>query len=810
MRPWKYAFRRLAKAPLFTAIALLTLGLGIGVNTAVFSIMDGFLLRTLPYPHPKAIAALVVHKEGAERGKAVSEEDDSFDGSSWQLLKASLDGVTFASWGGTGGVNLRAEATVRYVTGSRVSAHYFDVLGIPLYFGRGFSEEEDRPHGPPVAVLSYGLWQSTFQSDPQIIGKSIQLKGEPYTVVGVLPRGALTPSKADLFTPLQPAETGECGGDNCGILVRLKPESTWAQINAELSRIRLPYFNNLETKYNGRARIYARPLQLELAGDMRGKVIVLMLAVSFILLIACANLAGLALVRILRRSHEIATRFALGASRLDVLRELWMEDLVVALFGGACGVGLALLILNALRTLLPESMIPVGGFSIDARVLGFTLGASLLASLLCGALPALQTRRFDLSSSSFAGSRAVTGGSSRLRQLLIGAEVALTVVLLASAGLLVRTLIYLESLPPGFEAHDVMTAQVSLDDARYHDAAAFQKLLEKSISGMREIPGVRDAAVGLSLPYERGLNDGMTIMDGKGAGTKTASSLAYITPGYFSTLRIPVLAGRPITDADTSVSERVAVVNSAFSRRFFDNPSAIGYHFKTEGATFTIVGVVDDVAKQPGIQRSASIGTEPVAYLPASQTPQGLVNIAHVWFQPSWIVRTNGPIKDLAASMQRALAGTDPNLPFSGFRSMQQILAEQLQVQRIEVLLLATLAGLALLLSTIGIYALVSNLVVQRTREIGIRIALGSTIAQAILHVGASGVIAAAGGLVSGIVLAFLAMRVISSQIYGVSTHDPLTFVTVPIILALTAGAASFLPALRISRIQPADTLRAE
>ena len=304
MRPLKYAFRRLAKAPLFTAIALVTLGLGIGVNTAVFSIMDGFLLRTLPYPHPEGIAALVVHKEGADRGKAVSEEDDSFDGSSWQLLKASLDGVTFASWGGTGGVNLRAGAAVRYVTGSRVSEHYFDVLGIPLYFGRSFSEQEDRPNGPPVAVLSYGLWKSTFQSDPQIIGKSIQLKGEPYTVVGVLPRGALTPSKADLFTPLQPAETGECGGDNCGILVRLKPESTWAQVDGQLSRIRLPYFNDLETKYHGRARIYARPLQLELAGDMRGKVIVLMLAVSFILLIACANLAGLALVRILRRCQR--------------------------------------------------------------------------------------------------------------------------------------------------------------------------------------------------------------------------------------------------------------------------------------------------------------------------------------------------------------------------------------------------------------------------------------------------------------------------------------------------------------------------
>jgi predicted permease len=808
----KHAFRRLAKAPLATAIAIATLALAIGVNTAVFSLMDGFLLRALPYPRPDRLAALVVHREGIDpgRGIAVSDDNDSFDGDDWQLFKANLDAVALASWGGSGGVNLTAGGAVRYVTGSRVSAGYFDVLGIPPYLGRGFSAEEDRPHGPPAAVLSYALWQSTFHSDPNIVGQSIQLKGERHTVVGILPPNALTPSHADVFTPLQPAPTGECGGQNCGVLVRLKPNATWAQVTAQLSRIRLPYFSELESKYHGRARIYARPLQLELAGDMRGKVVVLMFAVGFILLIACANLAALALVRLLRRRQEIATRFALGASRLDVLQELWMEDLIVALVGGVGGTGFALFILKSLQHVLPESMIPVGNFSIDTRVLAFTLGASLLASILCGALPALQIHRSELGSSSFAGSRAVTSGSNRLRQVLIAAQVALTVVLLISAGLLVRTLIHLETLPPGFDPHNVMTATASLDDARYHDAGAFEKLLENSISAMRQIPGVRDAAVGLSVPYERGLNDGVAIPDGKRAGTRSASSVAYVTPGYFSTLRIPLLAGRPISESDTPSSERVAIVNLAFGRRFFDSSSPLGYHFKTGSITFTIVGIVGDVAKQQGIERTAPIGTEPVAYLPASQAPQGLVNIAHIWFQPSWIVRTNGPIQGLNVSMQRALADADPSLPFSGFRSMDQILAEHLQLQRIEVLLLATLACLALLLSVIGIYGLVSNLVVQRTREIGIRLALGSTVSQAVLRMGSTGVVAAAGGLVSGVVLAFLATRILASQIYGVSTHDPVTFIAIGLILAVIAGAASFLPALRISRIQPADTLRAE
>lgn len=810
----RFASRQFYKAPAFCLAVILTLALGIGVNTAVFSMMDGLLLRKLPYPQPERIAALVVHREGIDHGKARSDDDDSFDGSAWQLLKDNVDAVNFASWGGSGGVNLSAgsgaEKAVKYVRGSRVSANYFNVLGIPLHLGRSFNENEDRPHGAPVVVLSYGLWASTFHSDPQIIGKAIELKGEPYTVTGVLPKNAATPSKADLFTPLQPSTTGECGGQNCGILVRLKRGASWQQANAELARIRLPYFSELESKYHGRGWIYARPLQLELAGDMQDKIVVLMLAVGFILLIACSNLAGLGLVRISRRTHEIATRLALGASRWDVLRQLWIENLLLALMGAVCGVGLAWLILAALRGFLPEEMFPVGGFAIDGRVLAFTFGTSVLTSLLFGALPALQTRRVDLRTALAVGSRTLSGGSSRLRQWLIGAEVAITLVLLAAAGLLVRTLVHLETLPPGFDTHNVMTAKASLDDVRYHNAGAFQRLLASSVASMRQIRGVEDAAVGLSVPYERGLNDGITILDGKNAGEEPGSSLAYVTPGYFSTLRIPIIAGRSFTDGDTPTSQPVAVVNTAFGKRFYADPAPIGRHFRTAKITYTIVGVVSNVAKRPGMERTAPLATEAVFYLPDTQIAQGLVNIAHIWFQPSWIVRSSSPNQALTKLMQSALAQADPNLPVSGFYSMDQILAEQLQQQRVEVWVLASLAALALLLSTIGIYALVSNLVVQRTREIGIRIALGSTIPGAMLQAGSSGMIAAGAGLASGLVLSFLALRVLSSQIYGVRTNDPVTLITVLLLLAFIATAASFLPTLRISRIQPADTLRAE
>jgi predicted permease len=819
LRDLRFALRQFSKSPGYALAVALTLALGIGVNTAVFSMLDGFLLRPLPFREPERVAALIFHLQGVSKrdGQYYSEDDDSHDGGAWQALQQNLRSVDLAAWGATGGVNLQAASgngrAIRYVHDTHVSASYFGVLGVPIARGRTFTADEDRPKGPNAVVLSYSLWQSAFHRDPSVVGRAIDLKGEPYTVVGVLARGAVTPGNADLFTPLRPATTGECGGTNCGILMRLKPGATWQQAETELAHIHLPMMDEVSGQVRGGAWFYAQPLARYTGGDMRPKVKVLMVAVGFILVIACGNLAGLALVRIARRMREIATRLALGATRLEVLRQLWIENLMLALLGGSAGLGLAMAILKGLQSLLPDEMLPIGGFSIDLRLLAFTFGASLLTSLLFGALPALMTRRVELRSAMTLGSYSVAGGSGRVRQWLIGAEIALTVVLLAAAGLLVRTLIHLETLPPGFDSHNVMTAKASLNDARYHDAAAFRGLLEKSVTAMREIAGVEDAAVALSVPYERGLNEGITILDGKQTGAQTGSSMSYVTPDYTSALRIPMLAGRGLAESDTSTSQLVALVNEDFAQKFFNDRAPVGRHFRLNDAgdpIYTIVGVVANVAKRPGMEHGDPLGTEPVFYLPATQIPQGLANVAHLWYQPSWIVRINGPVAGLTESMQKALAEADPLLPFSGFYSMSQILAEQLQQQRIEVLLFATLAGLALLLSAIGIYALVSNLVVQRTREIGIRIALGSTIGQAMRQVGSSGIVAAGAGLLAGIGLSLIAVRVLSSEIYGVKTYDPVTFVAAPLLLASIALLASFLPTLRISRIEPAETLRAE
>ena len=811
----RLALRQLRKNPGFGLAVTLTLALGVGVNTAVFSLVNGFLLRPLPYPAPDRLAVLMLHQEGisAKSGQFEHQDDPSQDGETWEMIRDNVPAVQAASFGGTSGVNLQAGSAagsqVRYVQDMRVSAHYFDVLGIPPFLGRSFTEEEDRPNGPGAVILSYALWQSVFQGDAQVLGKQVMLKGEPHPVVGVLPPRAQPTGVADLWTPLQPHPSGECGGNNCEIIMRLVPGASWQQVSAQLTHLRKPWFDEL-SKSKGRAWFYASPLALNLDNGMRKPILGLMSAVGFILLIACANLAGLTLVRIARRAPEIATRLALGASRWIVLRQLWVENFVLALVGGAIGLALARGILSSLPGFLPDSMIPLGGLAMDFRVLAFTFGASLFTSLLFGALPALQIRRVDLRSSMATSSHAVARGSSRLRQLLIGGEVALTFVLVAAAGLLVRSLIYLETLPPGFDAKNVMTAKLSLDDARYRNATAFHNLIERSVTAMRQIPGVQDAAVGLSVPYERGLNDGVKVLDGKLAGKDWGASTAYVTPGYFQALRIPILAGRAITESDTPTSQSVAVVNVDFVREVFNEPNPIGRHIQNSNHVYTIVGVVANVAKRPGMNHDVPMATEPVFYLPATQMEQGLVNVAHIWFQPSWIVRTSGPVQGLTSAMQKVLAQADPNLPFSGFHSMPEMLVENLAYQRVEVVLLTVLAGLALLLSVVGIYGLVSNLIAQRTREIGIRMALGSSIRQAMVDVGSAGIVAAAVGLVSGLALSFIALRVLRSELYGVRDYDPLTLTLVPIFLGVIAALASFLPTLRITRIDPAVTLRME
>jgi predicted permease len=803
---FKFAARQLRRNPGFTLTVIVTLALSIGANTAIFSIVNALMLKDLPYPHPERMGAIYTRVTGPRS----YDERHNLSGEQWELLRDNVPSLISAISGlRASGVNLRAESRVKYVQAGRISAHYFDVLSLHPMLGRNFSEDDDRPNGPKTTILSYGLWRNTFGSNRDILGQAILLKGEPYTVIGVLPPGATTPLNSDLYTALQAGRGGEGSGTNFRAITRLRDGATWQQADAEINRTWLLRTGRYELQNNPGAQVsyHSVPLQQGETARLRPQVLALMLAAAFILLIACANLAGLTLVRVLRRTPEIATRLALGASRWQIHRQLWVENLLLAFMGGAAGVAVGFMALRGLLLLLPERFLPVASVPLDSRVLSFALFISVLTSVLFGMLPALVTQKFNLGSTM--ATRAATGGDRlRLRQTLIASEVALTVVLLAASGLLIRTLIHLQTLPPGFNPTGVMTARASLDDARTHDAAAFRKLLSESTAAMRQIPGVEKAAVGLSLPYERALNQGgVAISDGREAGQKYMAALVYVTPDYFSALQIPVLAGRTFTDGDGPDTQRVAVVNQTFVRKFFHGENPIGRHLDKD---WMIVGVVADVAMAPGIDAVAPLAGEQTMYVPATQMEAKQLSLIHVWFQPSWIVRTARRVEGLTAQMQRALASADPNLPFSGFYAMRDLLAQTLATQRVEVALLSAMAALALLLSAVGIFALAANIVAQRTREIGIRIALGSTIRQAMVHIGAPGIGASATGIILGLILCAGALRVMHSALYGIGAYDLPTILTVVLMLAAVTLIAITVPTLRIASIDPAKTLRDE
>jgi predicted permease len=799
----RFAGRQLRRNPGFTVTVIVTLALSVGANTAIFSLVNALMLKSLPYAHPERLGTIYARVTGP----ASSDGRAGIDGERWELLRDGVPALISAVSGSVSGVNLKAGSHALYVRDGRVSAHYFDVLALHPIIGRSFSEDEDRPHGPKVAILSYNVWRNLLGADPSILGQAILLRSEPYTVVGVLPQGSTTPLNADVYTALQPSREGEGQGTNFDAITRLRNGATWQEANAQINRAWAIVAQRVESGNPGvQVTYHSVPLQKGETDSLRPQALALMLAAGFILLIACANLAGLTLVRILRRAPEVATRLALGASGWQIQKQFWIENLLLGLVGGAVGVGVGFLALRGLLLLLPENFLPVASVPLDGRVMTFTLVLSLLTSVLFGMLPALTTRKVDLRSS-MAGRGVAKVGSVRLRQALIAGEVALTVVLLAASGLLIRSLIHLETLPPGFNPNGVMVAKASLDDARYHDPAAFRKLLDDSTTAMRQIPGVKNAAVGLSLPYESTLNDGVTLSDGKEAGRQDGTDVVYVTPGYFDTLQMSLLAGRTFTDADGPNAQHVAVVNQAFARKFYGGSNPVGRYINKDTM---IVGEVTDVLISSNLNPVAPLMSEHTMYIPAAQVKAEYLSLIHVWFQPDWVVRMAGPVEGLTAAMQRALASADPNLPASGFYGMKDLLAQTLATQRIEVALLGAMAALALLLSAIGIFALVANTVAHRTREIGIRMALGSTVGQAMVQIGRSGAGASLLGVVLGAVLSAGALRVMRSVIYGVGVYDAPTLAGVVLTLVLVTLLATALPTLKIAKINPANTLREE
>lgn len=807
---FKLAVRQFRRSPGYSFTVLFTLALAIGANTAIFSVVNALLLKDLPYADPGRIGVLYVHMTGSQS----RDGEQNIDGEQWELLRDNVPSVIAGnSSQGTSGINFQYGSHVQYLHMGRVSAHYFDVLAVHPLIGRGFSEDEDRLHGPKTAILSYGLWHSSFNSNSDVLGQAVLLKGEPYTVIGVLPDNTTTPLNADLYTALQASREGEGQGTNFNAVFRLRDGATWQQANAEINRVLSQSETTQDLTSDGGVQVsyYSVPLQKAQTETIGPQSLGLMVAAGFILLIACANLAGLTLVRLLRRTDEITTRLALGASRWQIQKQLWSECLPLALGGGAAGVAVGFMALRGLLLLLPQHFLPVA-VHLDGHVLGFSLAVTLCTSILFGMLPALSTRKVDLRSE-ISSRTVIASGRVRLRQLLIIGEVALTVVLLAAAGLLIRTLIHFETLPPGFNSQGIITAKASLDEGRYQDPAVFRKLLNESLASMRAIPGVKNAAVGLALPYERGPMDG-NITDPSNPGQKIAAYDLYVTPAYFDTLQIRVIEGRAFTESDGPDAAPVAIINETFARKFFHGSDPVGRYLTRKKKNCLIVGVVNDtMGSTAGTrwQNIAPLTAVNTIYIPAAQIDDGkFLSMIHGWSQPSWIVRISRPVEGLTGQMQRALASAASSLPFSGFYSMNDLMATTLAMQRIEVALLAAAAGLALVLSAVGIFALVASLVAQKRREIGIRIALGSTIQRAMVQIGKPGLLATALGLSLGLAIAAAALRTMRSLLYGLDVYDVPTMVLVLVTLAVVASLAITLPALRVARIDPAKTLREE
>ena len=550
--------------------------------------------------------------------------------------------------------------------------------------------------------------------------------------------------------------------------------------------------------------------QRGLTVDVRQPLVILWAAVGLVLLIGCVNIAGLLLARAARRTREMATRLALGSGRAALVRQMLAESVVLGLCGGATGAALGWLEVKALKALMPDGLNVWQTVELDWRVLAATACASIAAGILFGLYPALVASRLEIRAALGEAGRAVAGGRNPWpRRLLVASEVALGMVLLVGAGLLIRTFAHLRGLNPGFDAHNVITAKLSLQDARYTTSQSVNRLFEQSLARMRELPGVDSAAVALSLPYERALNTEFQRLDGRRVDTESQiTNMFYVTPEYFRVLRIPVLRGRVFTAADSGTAAPTAVVSEAFVKMYMAGDDALGRHLDLRGRERReIVGVVG-VQQKSGWGDGRPLAPMPDIYVPGAQVDGKSLQGLHIWFSPSRIVRFSGPPEDVIAGMQRAMQAVDPQLPFAGFHGMDDVRYRSLAQERFQAALLAALAALALLLAAVGIYGLIANSVAERTRELGIRLALGATVAQAMRAIALPGVALALAGVMAGSVLAGFAAQLLRHLIWGVEPGDPLTFAAVGLGLLGMTAAASFLPALRVAHLNPAETLR--
>jgi len=810
-RNLRLAVRSARRSPLFSLTVIMTLGLCIGAAMAVFAVTDAVLWRPPPYPDHERLGLIVEHTPGGQ----LTTAGYFHDGRTWERLQENAGPIpraAFSDW--VQGVNLVGPGFSAHVDQQRVSAGFFSVLGVQPDLGRVFTPNEDRPGGDAVVILSHALWHGTFASDPGILDRTIRLKGEAHTVIGVMPEGFVSSLPADLWTPLRPSTSGEGSGTNYQFITRIPADMSRSEALARLAAI--PLDQPVADTAPPRGRLALAPLKRSLAFDLRSPLLILFGAVLILLIVGCTNLASLLLSRAASRRTEISTRLALGGGTRAIVRQMLAESLVLAGGGALAGFGCGLLGMRGLELLARSHFGVWQAVQLDLRVAGAALLLSVLATVLFGLAPAWEAGRTNLSSALTGGGRRVlSGGGHRLRRFFLIAEVALVVTLLFSAGLLLRTWAHLGGLEPGFEPEGVVTVRVSLDDARYVSDEALSRLIAESVPLLQAIPGVADAGLGLTLPYERALNMPFRLPGVTAEGEWEISNLVYITPGYLTTLGIPLLAGRGFESSDATESEPVVLVNRAFADMYLEieEPAsgAIGRSLTLSGVDRRIAGIVGDVQQlNAGWGGDDPIWAVPTVYMPAAQVSPAFLQLVHTWFQPAWVVKSTGPAAAVTGEIRAAITSLDPELPIADLSALSETVHASLARPRFNAGLLTAIAAFALLLAAVGLWGLVANEVIERSPEMGVRMALGATPTEAVRAAARPGLTLAGLGLIIGVVVALAGAGLLRSLISGVAPFDPLTLVGVVGVLLGVAVAASFLPARRIARLDPAATLRRE
>ncbi|HET6208341.1 MAG TPA: ABC transporter permease [Terracidiphilus sp.] len=813
MRLWlqdfRFAFRMLRKNVMLTLVIVASLAIGIGANSAIFSVTDALLLRPLPYPHPDRLASVWLHSPGIgilrdwpSPGQYIDIQNQNHSFEQMALAQSR----TFT---------LTGRSQPELVDVLRAQSGLLTMFGAQAQLGRLLLPEEDSPGKPPVAILSNGAWQRLFNADPAIVGRSITLDGNPYTVAGVLRRGfvlnaEVLPSegpmdKMDIFLPLPlgPDAVQRRGDENYNIVVRLKPGVSVPQAQADIDIIasRIREKDRRDVTFG----MHVVGLQEQVVGDVRRALLVLLGSVALVLLIACANVANLLLARAAGREKEVAIRTAMGAGWQRLVRQLLTESVLLGLLGGAAGLLVARVSLSVIRTINPGNIPRLDDIQINASVLAFTFGLSLVTGILFGIAPAWRAIRVDLNSSLKAGGRSgqSDGGlhlrRHRLRGLLVVSELAFSLMLLIGAGLLIRSFVRLQSVAPGFTTDHVLTMQVAAGDARYRQNAALALFYREIEARIARLPGVVAEGAVSALPLTGSVGWGGIHVEGYNPppGQELQVDQRTASADYFSAMQIPLVSGRFFSDGDTADMPRVAIIDKNFAQRFWPHNDAIGKHLWFDPKKpITIVGVVG-VVKQYGLETDGKIAT----YFPLQQDPdRGMFLVA----------RSSSNEADLSTAIVSEIHAVDPAVVVYGIRTMHDRLYDSLARQRFSTTMLGTFAAFALLLAAVGLYGVLSYLVTQSTRDIGILVALGARPANIIGLVVRQGMYLTSIGIFAGLGGAVALTRVIASLLFGISTMDAATFLTVPAMLAAVALAATVIPAWRATSVDPMTALREE